>query len=107
MNNQKKRIKGFLLDIDSKEIISESMVDISLIPPLNPGRQPSLIGTMIINRFKPQFHDKQYLLKLSDKTSGKIRITMQPVSMLGTKTLFDIWFEDPAWHSSIDWFEAL
>jgi hypothetical protein len=67
--------KGFFIEIDSKEIITESKVDISFIPPHNPGRQPSLIGILIIKGFKPQFQNKQYLLKLSDKTSGKVRIT--------------------------------
>ena len=91
--------KGFLIEIDSKEIITESMVDISFIPPPNPGGQPSLIGILIIKGFKPQFQNKQYLLKLSDKTSGKVRITMQPLLMLGIETLFDFWVEDSSWQA--------
>ena len=107
MSSQTKRINDFLLDMDSKKIITESTVDIVLTSPPKPDGQHSLKAVLIINGHKPELHNKQYLLNLNDKISGIVRITLQDFFMQGIETRFDVWFEDPAWHSNINWFVSL
>ncbi|MGA2505504.1 MAG: hypothetical protein ABSG01_15590 [Anaerolineales bacterium] len=107
MSSQTKRITGFLLDMESKKIITESTVDIVLTSPLNPDGPYSLKGVLITNGYKPELHLKQYLLNLNNKISWIVRITLQDLFKQGIETRFDIWFEDSAWHNSVDWFETL
>ena len=105
-----KAVSGYLRDIESKEIITEVLVHISLISPPDLHGQPRINGTLIIQSFKPEFNDKQFILFFSEKISGRVRITMQPMSsgdMDLITTQYDIWFEDPFWVSNIEWFESI
>jgi hypothetical protein len=96
--------------MDSKEIIAEAMVDISITSSSNPSGKPGIKGTLITKGFTPRLHDKSYILKLNETVSWRVRITMQPISMSDfdpTLTRFDIFFEDAAWYSTATWFESL
>ena len=110
MSIKTKTVFGYLRDIESKEIITEVSVHMSLISPPDLHRQPRIKGTLIIQGFKPEYNDKQYILELNKEISGRVRITMQPMSsqnMNLINTKYDIWFEDSFWVSSIKWFESL
>jgi hypothetical protein len=110
MPNQTKRINGYLIDKNSKEIVADVTVDISLIFPTNPADRADIKGTLATKGFKTQFNDKSYILQLNEKVSRGVRLTLQPISLLHFSpmyTRYDVWFENSAWHSSIDWFESL
>ncbi len=110
MPNKTLTIPGCLRDIESKEIITEVSVHLSLIPPPILHGQPRIKGTLIIQSFKPEYNDKQFILELSKAITGRVRITMQPMSggdMDLINTQYDIGFEDPFWASNIGWFESL
>ena len=105
-----KTVSGMLRDIKSKEIITEVLVHLSLISSPEQDKQPGIEGTLIIQDFKPEYHDKQYILNINEKVSGRVRITMQPMSggdMDLITTQYDIWFEDPFWTSGVEWFDSL
>jgi hypothetical protein len=106
VSTQTKRVSGHLLDLDSKEIISEAAVEILLISPSDPADIPLIKGTLILKGYKPEFHDKVYILKLNDGFSDRVRITLQPLYN-APATRFDVWFEGSSWHTSIEWFNAL
>ena len=110
MTNPTKRINGCLLDLDSKEIVTDAMVDISLIFPVNPARRVDIRATLTTKGFKTKLNDKCFILKLNETVSWRVRITLQPISILHFDpkfTHFDIWFEDSDWHSIIEWFESI
>jgi hypothetical protein len=110
MSIKTKTAFGYLRDIKGKEIITEVSVHISLISPPDLNGQPRIKGTLIIQSFKPEYHDKQYILELNEKIMGRVRITMQPMAsgdMDLITTQYDIWFEDSFWASGIEWFESL
>ena len=110
MSIQTKTVSGYLRDIQGEEIVTEVSVHITLISPPDLHGQPGLKGTLIIQSFKPEYHDKQYILELNNKTKGRVRITMQPMSggdMNLITTQYDIWFEDTFWTSGNEWFESL
>ena len=110
MSIKNKIIPGYLRALNSREIIVEVSVHLSLTSPPDLHGQPRLKGTLIIQNFNPEYHDKEYILYFNEKISGKVRITMQPISsgdmdLIGTQ--YDIWFEDSFWTSSIEWYESL
>jgi hypothetical protein len=111
MSIQTKSVRGYLLEKDSKEILTEAMVDISLISPSNPVGKPRIKGTIITKGFKPQLSDESYILKLDAGFSGSVRITIKPIHPLRdvdpTITQFDVLFEDSVWYTSLEWFESL
>ena len=110
MSIETKTVFGKLRDIEGKEIITEVSVHLSIISPPALHGQPKIKGTLIIQSFKPEYHDKQYILEFNEQIKGRVRITMQPMSggdMDLITTQYDIWFEDPFWASSIEWFESL
>ena len=105
MTNPTKKINGCLLDIDSKEIVTDAMVDISLIYPINPAERVDIRGTLKTKGFKTKLNEKSFILKLNETVSWRVRITLQPISILHFDpkfTRFDIWFEDSDWHSIIE-----
>lgn len=104
MSKQTKRVSGHLLDLDSKEIVTEVAVEIILFPP-DPAGQYAIKGTLIVKGYKPEYHDKVYILKLND-FSDRVRLTLQPLFNVPA-TRFDVWFEGSSWHTDIEWFDAL
>jgi hypothetical protein len=110
MSIKTKTVTGYLRDIKGKEIITEVSVHISIISLPDLHGQPRIKGTLIIQSFKPKYHDKKYILDLNKNITGRVRITMQPMSsgdMDLISTQYDIWFEDSFWTSGTEWFESL
>ena len=108
--SKQKPHSGIYAIYKGKEIITEVSVQhiINFTPDLN--GQPRIKGTLIIQSFKPEYHDKQFILELNEKIMGRVRITMQPMSsgdMDLITTQYDIWFEDSFWASGIEWFKSL
>jgi hypothetical protein len=100
---------GYLLDLDTKEIVTDVVVEITLITPSNPAAIPSIKGMLLTKGYTPQYHDKPYILKLGD-FSDTVRITMQPIDPMKedlTRTRFDISFEGSSWRTDIKWFVTL
>jgi hypothetical protein len=109
MFSRTKSLNGYLLDLDTKEIVTEALVEIILITPSNPAAIPSIKGTLLTKGYTPQYNDKSYMLKLGD-FSDTVRITMQQINPMKddiTRTRFDISFEGSSWHTDIKWFDAL
>ena len=110
MSINTKTVSGYLRDIKGEEIITEVSVRLSIISPTDLHGQPGIKGTLIIQDFKPEYHDQQYILDIKKEIKGRVRITMQPMSggdMDLITTQYDIWFEDSFWTSNIGWFESL
>jgi hypothetical protein len=111
MSIQTKSVRGYLLDTESKKILADGMVDISVSSPPAPAGKPRIRGTITTKGFNPQLSDESCILKLNDGFSGSVRITIKPIHPLRevdpTTTQFDVLFEDSAWLANLQWFESL
>ena len=110
MSIKSKTLVAFLLDTGTKEIVTQASVRLSLVSPIYTNKKPEIKGSLVIEGFKPGFKDRQYILKFNDKVSGRVRLTLQPMSgrdMDLSNTRCDIQFEDSFWYSSTEWFESL
>jgi hypothetical protein len=108
MTTQTKTIHSYLLDKDSKEIVTEATVEISLFT--TPDKQAEIKGTITTKGFTPLLQDKSYILKLNERISGRVRMIMQPVTTWDfdpSLTRFKVFFEDNVWNANIEWFESL
>ena len=99
-----KSVPGLLLDVENDQLLAEVTVDINFITPPNSAGQPEYKATMTMKGTRPQYSDKTYTLKLSDKISGKVFITM--VDFNATQTRFTLFFEDAVWRS-LEWLQSL
>lgn len=88
-----RNVWGELINPDNNQVMGEVTVSFGYKPPQN---LADCKGTMTITGFKPEFHDKTYILKL-EKTSGEKSqgVRIAPVTLPGfdpTRTLFNVFF---------------
>ncbi len=111
MSIQTKSVRGYLLDTESKKILADGTVDISVSSPPAPAGKPRIRGTITTKGFNPPLSDKSFILKINEKTSGSVRITIKPIHPLRevdpTTTQFDVLFEDSVWYKRLEWFKSL
>lgn len=111
MSIQTKSVRGYLLDTESKKILADGMVDISVGPPPAPTGKPRIRGTITTKGFNPQLSDDSYILKITERISGNVRITIKPIHPFRevdpTITQFDVLFEDSVWYKRLEWFKSL
>jgi hypothetical protein len=104
-----KSVPGQLLDVNNNELLAEGTVDINFNTSPNSAGHPEYKATMTIKSYKPQFSSKTYILKLGDKISGRVFITMTPTIVAdfdATQTRFTLFFEDDVWRS-FEWLQSL
>ena len=104
MRKQTKKVNGYLLDEDNKEILAEATVYISLVPSENPSEQPHYEATLTVNGYVQQLSDKSHILKLNENTFGPVFITI--VGSPGEQTRYKVLFQGAVWHNP-EWFESL
>ena len=104
MRKQTKKVNGYLLDEDNKEILAEATIYISLVPSKNPAEQPRYEATLTVNDFMPQLSDKCHILRLNENTFGPVLITI--VGNPGEQTRFKVFFQGAVWNNP-EWFESL
>jgi hypothetical protein len=104
MHKQTKKVNGYLLDEDNKEILAEATLYISLVPAENPAEQPHYEATMTVNGSMQQLSDKSHILKLNENTFGPVFIMI--VGPPGEQTRFKVLFQGAVWNNPA-WFESL
>jgi hypothetical protein len=99
-----KQIQGQLLDKDSKMLLSESMVSITLVDPQNPDDLPRYEASLTVDGHKPELDNKSHLLKLSDNLIGEVFISIEGIP--GTQTRFKVFLQGSNW-SNVEWFQKI
>lgn len=104
-----KSVPGQLLDVNNNELLAEGTVDINYNTSPNSAGHPEYKATMTMRGYQPRFSSKTYILKLSDKISGRVFITMTTTAVAdfdATQTRFTLSFEDDVWRS-FEWLQSL
>ena len=105
MSSQSKTVQGQLLNITSKDVLTDILIEVSLIQPRNPADRPEYRAFGIINGYKPELDNKSYILRLSETVSGGVFISIDGIPDT-TQTRFKVSFQDSAW-INLDWFQSL
>jgi hypothetical protein len=105
MSNLSKKVQGQLLDIASKEILSDILIEIFLIQPKSSVDRFEYRAYGTIKGYKPEFDNKSYNLKLGESISGNVFISIDGIPDT-TQTRFKIVLQDSVW-SNLDWFQSL
>jgi hypothetical protein len=110
MSKQTRKVRGQLLELDSKNLIAEGDVSITLDQDASSSR-PTLHAIITIVGNKPQLHYESCILRLNSNMAGQVTLLFPPVSDLQShsfdQTTFQVIFESPNWTNDIDWFHAL
>jgi hypothetical protein len=104
MQRTTKKIQGQLLDKDSRMLLSESSISITLIEPQNPNDRPRYEASLTVDGYKPEFDNNSYLLKLSNDLIGEVFISIDGIP--GTQTRFKVHLQDSNW-SNVEWFKKI
>jgi hypothetical protein len=99
-----KRIPGQLFDKDSRMLLSESTVSITLIDPQNPNDRPHYEASLTVDGYEPELDNKSHLLKLSNDLIGEVFISVDGIP--GTQTRFKVHLQDTNW-SNVEWFQKI
>lgn len=105
MNIQSKKVRGQLLDIVSKNILIEILVEISLIQSQSSSDRPEYRAIGTIQGYRPELADKSHILRLSETVLGEVFISIDGVPDT-TQTRFKVLLQDSVW-INIDWFQSL
>lgn len=103
MLNQTKKVKGQLLDITNKKLLSDINVEITLLKTQTD--KPEFQVSGIVQGYKPEFADKSHILKIKEELLGEVFIAIDGIPD-GIQTHYKIYFQESIWNN-IDWFEAL
>jgi hypothetical protein len=84
MSTKNISLPGKILDIETKQLIAEEVVYITLTTPATQDKVPEIRGRMTLDGFKPEYNDKQFLFEITHKKgeilSGRIRLIMTVVT---------------------------
>jgi len=105
MKRTTKKVRGQLLDKSSKMVLSECLVNITLIDTQRPDDRPSYKATLTVDGYKPELDSKTLLLKLDDDLIGEIFIHISP-HVPGQEIYFIVDLQDSIW-KNLDWFKKL
>ncbi len=104
MKRTTKKTQGQLIDKDSKTLLSEAAVSITLIDPQNPDDRPHYEVSLAMDGYKPDLDNKSHLLKLGDNLVGEVFISIDGIP--GNQTYFKVHLQDNIWNS-LEWFQTL
>ncbi len=105
MNRTTKKVRGQLLDRSSKMVLSECLVNITLIDTQRPDDRPSYKVSLTVDGYKPELDNKTLLLKLGDNLIGEIIIHISPL-VPGQEIYFIVDLQDSIWQN-LEWFNKI
>jgi len=104
MMTQSKRINGKLFDRSGSVILAEVLVDVILRDPQNQVDKPSYSVVLTVDGYKPELDNQSHILKLDDKISGEVFVTI--AGLPGEKTQYSCSLSDGRWNG-LEWFRDL
>ena len=105
MNAQSKNVQGQLLDAVTRDILADILPEIVHVQSINHSERPQYQVYGTIKGYRPDLADKSYILKINEKVSGEVSISIHGTPEM-EETRFKLYLTDSAWLRS-DWFQSL
>lgn len=106
MKQTTKNVSGQLLDKNTKTVLAEANITITLIDTQLPNDHPYYELYLTVDGYRPELDNKTHLLKLNENLIGEVFISIPTDKFPGLQTHFKVNLQSSIWNN-LDWFQIV